>query len=315
LYEIAEAVDPTDDESDAQRDPAAPLVAKPDPMDPRLKLMLGGKPSVIEARRLPLLQFHAVLPNEPPVQVELSIAGTQHSGLPAVPLVKQLCAGIPGLREIVLFVKRMLYMHRLNRPREGGLSSYGLLLMVAAFLKERPARKGLGEALVELCAFYGMVPTRHIRVDMAARIVSGTSEAKDNKKLNLPFNYANVAITVSDKAKSASFALRSGNEPLYIRDPLQHSANVAACTWRVPEVQAMFQNAYAYFTGVRGGCAANADDSDEPILPARQSPPDMHDADFTQTEAPVQSGKLVNRKKSKPKKGPKSSNGRERKEG
>ena len=39
-------------------------------------------------------------------KVELSIAGTQHSGLPAVPLVKQLCAGIPGLREIVLFVKR-----------------------------------------------------------------------------------------------------------------------------------------------------------------------------------------------------------------
>jgi DNA polymerase sigma len=290
-------------------------------LDPRLKQMLGGKPSVIEARRLPLLQFYAVLPNEPPVQVELSIAGTQHSGLPAVPLVRQLCVGIPGLREIVLFVKRMLYMHHLNRPREGGLSSYGLLLMVAAFLKERPAHNGLGEALVELCAFYGCIPTalRDVRVLMAPscsqNFLTGKGESKDHNKLRalFPFNYASVAITVSDKAKSPSFALRTGTEPLYIRDPLQMSANVAACTWRVQEVQAMFQNAYAYFTGARSSCAASADDSDEPILPARQSPPDMKDEDSRQPQARVQAGKLVNKKKSKPKKGAKG--GREKKEG
>lgn len=309
LYEIAEAVDPTDDDGDAYRDPSAPLVAKPEPMDPRLRQMLGGKPAVIEARRLPLLQFYAVLPNEPPVQVELSIAGTQHSGLPAVPLVKQLCAGIPGLREIVLFVKRMLYMHHLNRPREGGLSSYGLLLMVAAFLKERPAHP-LGEALVELCAFYGMVSARNIRVGMASTLVSGKGE-----KTFQPFSYATVAITVSDKATSPSFALRTGNEPLYIRDPLQLSANVAACTWRVQEVQTMFQNAYAYFTGVRGSCAASADDSDEPILPARQSPPQMQDDDSKTAQVHVLPGKLVNRKKGKTKKKGISSYGREIVEG
>merc|ERR1719183_3265524 len=106
----------------------------------------------------------------------------------------------------------------------------------------------------------------------------------------MPFNYANVAITISEKAASPSFALRTGNEPLYIRDPLQPSANVAACTWRVPEVQTMFQNAYTYFTGVRGGPATNGDDSDEPILPAsRQFVPDTQADDSAQTHARVQS--------------------------
>jgi hypothetical protein len=256
-----------------------------------------------------------VLPNEPPGQVELSIAGTQHSGLPAVPFVKQLCGSIPGLREIVLFVKRMLYMHHLNRPREGGLSSYGLLLMVAAFLKERPAQNSLGEALVELCAFYGR--TKKIPVRMAPSVPSLKSEAKDQKKLLQPFDFATIAIAVSTKADAPSFAVRTGTEPLYIRDPLQLTANVAACTWRVQEVQTMFQNAYAYFTGVRGSCGGNSDvDSDEPILPTRQSPFQMQDEASRQSQARVQGGKLVNKTKNRhSKKGPKSSSGREKKEG
>ena len=65
------------------------------------------------------------------VPLDISIYGSAHSGIASTSLIKQLTAHIPTLRPIVLVLKDLLVKTELNDPFDGGLSSYGLVLMCA----------------------------------------------------------------------------------------------------------------------------------------------------------------------------------------
>merc|ERR1719201_434071 len=76
----------------------------------------------------------------------------------------------------------------------------------------------------------------------------------------MPFVYGQVDVRVSPvealKASQPPFVLAERTTPngLNIIDPNAPASNVAACTWRVDEVEQMFANAHKYYSQIRG-CA------------------------------------------------------------
>ncbi|EGZ18795.1 hypothetical protein PHYSODRAFT_502025 [Phytophthora sojae] len=65
--------------------------------------------------------------------------GIHHNGVASVTLVQGLVDAFYGLRELTLVLKHFLVERGLNDPYVGGLSSYGLLLMVVYVLREQGA--------------------------------------------------------------------------------------------------------------------------------------------------------------------------------
>ena len=82
------------------------------------------------------------------IPLDISIDGPTHSGISSTSFVRVLTSRLPSLRPMILTLKRLLYVHQLNDPFTGGLSSYGLVLMVVfLMLKQRRLmfRSGSGE--------------------------------------------------------------------------------------------------------------------------------------------------------------------------
>lgn len=65
--------------------------------------------------------------------------GIHHNGVASVTLVQGLASAFYGLQELTLVLKHFLVERGLNDPYVGGLSSYGLLLMVVYVLQEQGA--------------------------------------------------------------------------------------------------------------------------------------------------------------------------------
>jgi len=67
--------------------------------------------------------------------VDVTAHDPRHQGLECVSLVKNLVAKYPPLKPIVLILKQMLNMASLSDPYMGGLSSYGLVVMIVAYFQ------------------------------------------------------------------------------------------------------------------------------------------------------------------------------------
>ena len=60
-----------------------------------------------------------------------------HNGIQCVNLVKDYLLDTWFIEPLILVLKQMLKVNGLNDPYKGGLSSYGLLLMIVAFIQFR----------------------------------------------------------------------------------------------------------------------------------------------------------------------------------
>ena len=78
----------------------------------------------------------------------------RHIGLAAVKWVKQLLQDYPYAQECILALKQVLYQRRLNSAYLGGLSSYSLVLWVAAYMRACPCATS-GDLIVGVLRFYG----------------------------------------------------------------------------------------------------------------------------------------------------------------
>lgn len=82
-------------------------------------------------------------------------AGT-HFGLSTLYLTKELQRLYPSLQYLVLVLKKFLYIYELNSAYKGGLSSYSLVLWVAALLNSMSCvSDNYGELLIEFFKYYG----------------------------------------------------------------------------------------------------------------------------------------------------------------
>ena len=71
------------------------------------------------------------------IPIDISIQEEKHFGLKCVELVKQYMNQFESLKPLVLSLKNILKRANLNDPYKGGISSYGLILMIVYFLKQQ----------------------------------------------------------------------------------------------------------------------------------------------------------------------------------
>jgi len=78
------------------------------------------------------------------IPLDVSIDGPTHSGISSTSFVRSLTSRMSSLRPLVLVLKKLLAVNKLNDPFSGGLSSYGLVLMAMFVLLRK--RKLLARA-------------------------------------------------------------------------------------------------------------------------------------------------------------------------
>ncbi|KAJ1633238.1 hypothetical protein T492DRAFT_982214 [Pavlovales sp. CCMP2436] len=102
-------------------------------------------------------------------RIDISFEGANHNGLSARQLMKELANTLAPFAELTLVLKQFVHERHLDKPYSGGLSSYGLALLVARFVQDARAHPemavdltsgprggpNLGALLVKLLDFYG----------------------------------------------------------------------------------------------------------------------------------------------------------------
>ena len=96
------------------------------------------------------------------ISLDISFDGPNHRGIVTCALVAQLQSCYPSLRPLVLVLKHLLITKGLNQTYMGGISSYGLVLMVTAMLQVWDQhfynhRKNLGTLLIFFLYLYGVL--------------------------------------------------------------------------------------------------------------------------------------------------------------
>ena len=95
--------------------------------------------------------------------IDISIQDEKHFGLRCVNLVKQFMDKYESLKPLVLALKNILKQANLNDPYKGGMSSYGLILMIVYFLQQQEkagidislSENNLGQLFHDFIHFYG----------------------------------------------------------------------------------------------------------------------------------------------------------------
>ena len=94
--------------------------------------------------------------------IDITHMSESNTGLKCVNLVKEYLLDCWFIEPLILVLKQMLKVNGLNEPYKGGLSSYGLLLMIVAFIQYRkfnkvrvPQNINLGNILLDFLHYYG----------------------------------------------------------------------------------------------------------------------------------------------------------------
>ena len=69
------------------------------------------------------------------MKVDITLKNSVHAGITSVCLVESYLKLYKPLKPMILVLKRLLYILQLEDPYLGGLTSYGLLLMIVAFIQ------------------------------------------------------------------------------------------------------------------------------------------------------------------------------------
>ena len=107
------------------------------------------------------------------MHIDISVQDSKHFGLKCVELVKMYIKEYDGvLKPIVISLKNILKCAGLNDPYKGGLSSYGLTLLVVSYLQNQlelgknisKEKYNLGRLFIEFLYYYGVVfdPSEYI---------------------------------------------------------------------------------------------------------------------------------------------------------
>ena len=155
--------------------------------------------------------------------IDISIQDERHFGLKCVELVKGFISQYESLKPLVLVLKNILKRANLNDPYKGGISSYGLILMIVTYLQTQKKigkdisnnENNLGRLFYDFVNHYGLKfePSKYI-------IYARTNEDEDSED----FTIQNIQI---------------GCE-LVIIDPLNISNNVAKSCFQFFNIKMSF---------------------------------------------------------------------------
>ena len=159
------------------------------------------------------------------MSIDISIQDERHFGLKCVDLVKNFITQYESLKPLVLALKNILKKANLNDPYKGGISSYGLILMIVSFLQKQKkigkdisiTENNLGRLFYEFVNFYGL------QFDPSKYIIIARSNEDETEDINIQ----NIQMT------------NMSNE-LVIIDPLNVSNNVAKSCYQFHNIKMSF---------------------------------------------------------------------------
>jgi non-canonical poly(A) RNA polymerase PAPD5/7 len=163
--------------------------------------------------------------------IDISVENDKHFGLKTVELVKSYMKTYPVLKPIILALKTLLANGNLNNPYTGGLSSYGLILMVVSYIQSKIENQKynsesptiLGDTFINVLGYYGII-------------------FKFNKYIIITYPVNNDNINGNDK--DLSYSLGNNSHELIIIDPLNKQNNVAKSTFQYMNIKMAFMIAY-----------------------------------------------------------------------
>jgi len=163
--------------------------------------------------------------------VDISVENDKHFGLKTVELVKSYMKTYPVLEPIILALKTLLANGNLNNPYTGGLSSYGLILMVVSYIQSKIENQKynsdsptiLGETFLNVLSHYGIL------FDFNKFII-----------ITYPVNND----VMYDNEKEFGYHLATNSHELIIVDPLNKQNNVAKSTFQYMNIKMAFMIAY-----------------------------------------------------------------------
>ena len=183
----------------------------------------------IESAAMPIIKL--VCKDSFEFHVDISVENEKHFGLKCVELVKSYLTHYPVLEPIVLALKTLLNNGNLNNPYTGGLSSYGLILLVVSFIQNEIDAKTmnyqsdnlLGETFYYVLKHFGIL-FDFTRYMIVTRPVDKPMSMNDGKEPYYQFG--------------------QNNHDLIIVDPLNNQNNVAKSTFQYMNIKMAFMIAF-----------------------------------------------------------------------
>ena len=164
------------------------------------------------------------------MSIDISIKDKTHFGLKCVELVKDLISKYESLKPLTLAIKNVLKRANLNDPYTGGISSYGLILMIVSFLQTQKNygidisinENNLGRLFHDFVEYYGL-KFESKKYIISVKVNSEFMNNNDNLNFNNSFNYPMVP-----------------NNDLIIIDPLNIDNNVAKSCFQFFNIKMSF---------------------------------------------------------------------------
>ena len=176
---------------------------------------------LIKSANTPIIKLYSIEKfNNMPIDV--SIQDENHFGLKCVDLVKSFLGKYESLKPLVLALKNLLKRANLNDPYKGGLSSYGLILMIVYFLQHQsaagvdisPNDNNLGQLFYDFIHYYA---------------------------IEFEFNKMMIYIKNNDKdSDDLKYQNTQHSQGLIIIDPLNPSNNVAKSCFQYLGIRMVF---------------------------------------------------------------------------
>lgn len=198
------------------------------------------------------------------VYLDVSIEGGQHNGLLANRVIADLLRENPALRPLVLVLKHFMKERGLMESYSGGLSSYGLVLMVARYLQEQSPSMDTGSLLLGFLDFYSNhFDPRSMGISTNHRCYfsrgqqqpsSSTSSSLMHRRvslgcggeLDMPEYYTPLSQPPQGQVRQVGPLLENPYkfDPLYIEDPICPSNNIGRNCFRIFQIQRAWNDAW-----------------------------------------------------------------------
>ena len=181
---------------------------------------------------LPMPTIKIITTNEfNSIHIILSVQDDKHYGLRCVNLVKSYLKEYTVLLPLVFALKTILKNANLNNNNLGGLSSYGLILMVVSYIQSKRDNNNLQDEEVDIIGktFHGFLGHYGIYFDFNKYVIL-TYPIKDNNTTNID--------------KDSVLNLGANNHELIIVDPLNNKNNVAQNTYQFMNLKMAFMIAF-----------------------------------------------------------------------
>ena len=162
--------------------------------------------------------------------VDISVQNEKHYGIKCVELVKSYIKEYEVLKPLTVALKTILKNANLNNPYTGGLTSYGLILMIVSYIQNK--RDGFyieDESNLIGTTFYGFLLHYGIKFDFSKYAIITYKISEINTALN---------------GKETNLNIGQNANELMIVDPLNNKNNVAKTNYQFMNLKMAFMIAF-----------------------------------------------------------------------